>query len=424
MKIKNKEKIKIKIWIIILILWIFITCIFTKIIEKTFHLMHDWIKTTWIVTDLKSEESDDTTVYKPKVKYTCNWIEQEQRHQSSSSNYNYRAWTTIHIYCDPEYPDNFLIKSNINYLILICPLITLIAIFYGIKTLIEEYKKAKLKRYLKNFWIKSKWIIKNISSQKNPSSIEYYTIIASDWNRDYISDKIYSKIRYLTKVWDEIEILIDPLDSNKYYINIDEIIKKQIDESCVRNFFSIEYNKNNDSEETIGDVIEDTINPNNRHKRIPRAIPRPLSKCVYWTWIVSIILWLILWIVLTIVGINMHKDWDSYSNMVLLIWITITIIALIYLYKNRRKKRYIKNLKTNWIKLNAVISEINRVRWNRQTWFVILAVNWNNIYKSPKIYAYVSNYAKEWDNITILIDKQNSKKYYMDLDDIQPNTWN
>ena len=420
MKIKNNEKINIKRWAALLILWIIISVIGSGIVIPTFRLLNNGIKTTWIVTDLEIKEDDDTTLYRPKVKYNCNWIEQEQWHSSSSSDYNYDKWTTIYIYCDPEYPNNFLIKSNINYIIILCPIITIVMIIYWIKLLFDEYKKNKFKKHLKKFWNPIKGTVKLITLQKDNNITKYYTIIATDWNRDYISEKINTNIRYLTKRWDEIEILIDPINPDTYYINTDKILEKQVDELCVKDYVLGDIKHNNYDFEEQTWIINIYEEPNRWNNLNQLNKNQPLSKYVWWSWWIAWNIFLIIfWIIIIATGrLAINGTINQISEI---IWIIIIIISWIYLYINIKKKKYIKNLKTDWIKINAIISEIEKIYWNNKTWYKIIAVSWNNIYKSPKIYTNVKSLVKPWDYITVLLDNQNIKKYCMDVDDIHTN---
>jgi len=60
-------------------------------------------------------------------------------------------------------------------------------------------------------------------------------------------------------------------------------------------------------------------------------------------------------------------------------------------------------MKKKWTKVNAAISEIKKTKLFKWLWYKILAVNWNNIYTSPKIYSYITNRVKTWDHVTQFI---------------------
>jgi len=351
MKIKNNENRNIKNWIIILLFWLLLTYIVSHGLSPSIHSLYNWIKTSGINGALKSEIKQYTRIL-------------------------------------------------IAYAI-----ITLIVIIYWTKILIKEYKKSKVIKYLKKVWTQKNWNIKRIIRQRDQINTDYYIITATDWNRDYTSDKIYSKIQYLTKKWDNAEILIDPFNPNTYYINKEKILEKQVDECCVNDFI-IGDNTQNDKISESFDSMEETLDQLEDMTswiRIPiRRENKLLSEYLWRTSIWLRKFYLILWIVLTTIGI-LIKNNLKVKHALIIIWITIILDETIYIYKHYKNKAYINNMKKNWTKVNAVISEIKKTKLFKWLWYKILAVNWNNIYTSPKIYSYITNRVKTWDHVTQFI---------------------
>ena len=203
-------------------------------------LMFTRTQATWIVTDVKVHEDDeDGDTYEPKVKYTCGWITTEQRQWFSSSSH-YREWEKVTVYCDESNPTNFTIKSFSNYLLLLFPLLWLLVLYFAIKNLYEDIKRKKLKNKLSQYGTRLEAIISEIKDTKARSNdIPWYQIIANSNWKVFISETIYAKLQYILKKWDKIDVYIDPVNSDDYWMDTDSIFDRPI-----RN----DYGLNNDTD--------------------------------------------------------------------------------------------------------------------------------------------------------------------------------
>lgn len=122
------------------------------------------------------------------------------------------------------------------------------------------------------------------------------------------------------------------------------------------------------------------------------------------------------------------KDILIMIYFMIILWIIFTIIWIFSLNKKRNQEELEKKLELEWIRINAIISNIKPVWavmhiWSltilwRDSWFKIFATYKDLTFISPKISFNVPKYIKEWDTIPIFIDKEDSTKYFMDLDNI------
>jgi hypothetical protein len=191
--------------------------------------MFTWTQVPWIVTDVAVHEDDeDGDTYEPKVEYTCGWITTEQRQWYSSSSH-YRVWENVKVYCNENNPTKFAIKSFSNYLMLLFPLIWLVVLYFGVKNLYEDIRRKKLKNKLSQYWVHVEAIISEIKDTRaRVGNVPWYKIIATyDW-KTFTSETIYATLKYILKEWDKIDIYIDPINSNDYWMDTDSIFDRPI----------------------------------------------------------------------------------------------------------------------------------------------------------------------------------------------------
>ena len=464
MRIKNEEKKPLKWALGIAGFWLLFSLISLFFIPE-YRLMFNGTVTIWTVTDIKEYyDDDDGTTYKPKVKYNCEWSQQENRHSSSSSSYHYRKWAQIKVYCDPNEPSNFLIKSRVNYMSFLFSIGGIAVLIFWIKILITEIRRIRLIKYLSQHGIHVNATVESIESPRYQSKgyqTKHFIVKATNWTKKY-TDVVYSNISYIVKKWDTVEFLVDPFDANKYCINTDKLLEKNVDEECVKEFIK-DSKTNNQSNSQVysptGVVMWDWNNYNNQsqwnwfatwflwnilnniwnsqnfanqlintanvYDAERRELKKPLSSYTNETSRGTIIFLIIIGGGLGLVGIYLWLDANKLdiSNFILaFIWCPFLLIWLLYLFKKKNKDKQIKNLKENWKQLDAIITEIRKsnVKINDQTWYNIVAISWSDIYESPRIYLNLYHYVKQWDHITIFVSFQNYSKYYMDLDSIHP----
>jgi hypothetical protein len=124
--------------------------------------MFTWTQVPWVVTDvIVHEDDDDGDTYEPVVKYTCGWITTNQK-QWYSSSAHYRVWENVKVFCDESNPTKFAIKSFWNYVMLLFPLVWLLVLFFGVKSLREDIRRKKIKNKLKQSWVHVEAIISEI----------------------------------------------------------------------------------------------------------------------------------------------------------------------------------------------------------------------------------------------------------------------
>ena len=109
-------------------------------------------------------------------------------------------------------------------------------------------------------------------------------------------------------------------------------------------------------------------------------------------------------------------------------WILFIAIGLFQLNKKIKDKNLKERLELEWIRVMADINQIKpywiifkfwstNILW-KWSWFKIYAEHKWNVYVSPLIPTDVTKYVNKWDRVPIFIDPQDSKTYYMDIDNI------
>jgi hypothetical protein len=399
--------------------------------------MFTWTQVPWIVTDVKVHEDDeDGDTYEPKVKYTCGWITTEQRQWHSSSSH-YRVWENVKVFCDEKNPTKFAIKSFLNYLSLIFPLLWFIVLYFGIKNLYEDIKRRKLKNKLSQYWIHIETTITEIKDTgARMNNVPWYKIITnSDW-KFFTSETIYATLKYILKEWDKIDVYLDPINSNDYWMDTDSIFDRPIRSDYGSNYDEDNINSNqnisqNSTKNNIATATTWNIITNDTGEVIPRPPKISDKKCPihrvksgYGLGIIFSIIWwwIILFILISIVDLMKNEWWNAVSDMLLgclfgwvflLVWLVILIPKI---KSNKRKKRLIEC----WVKKEGMITEIssNGVKINNQKWYIITAIYDWKLYKSSAVYADVYYLVEEWDEIDIYVGTWWDEDYRVDIDSI------
>lgn len=406
--------------------------------------MFTWTQVSWIVTDVRVHEDDeDGDTYEPEVKYTCGWITIEQRQWFSSSSH-YRVWENVKVYCNEKNPTKFAIKSFSNYLMLLFPFFWLIALFFGVKGLYEDIRIKRLKNKLSQYWVHIEAIISEI---KNTGAMvgdtPWYKIIATyDW-KQFMSETVYAKLKYILKEWDKIDIYLDPINSENYWMDTDSIFDRPIRSNYKPNNNVNNMNNNhnilqniaqdpiiNNTSSTTSSTTSWNIIIHNTGETLPRPPKISDKKCPihrvksgYWAGIIFLLIW---WLIVVIPLINMmdtiKSKWRNFDEILpvilfggifLLVWLIILIPKI---KRNNKKKR----LKAWWIKKDGMITEIssNGVRINNQKWYIITAIYEWKLYKSDAVYADVYYLIEEWDEIDIYVGTWWDEDYWIDVDSI------
>ena len=410
--------------------------------------MFTWTQVSWIVTDVSVHKDDeDGDTYEPKVKYACGWITIEQRQWFSSSSH-YRVWEKVKVYCNEKNPTKFAIKSFSNYLMLLFPFFWLIALFFGVKNLYDDIKRKILKNKLSQYWVHIEAIISEI---KNTGAMmgdtPWYKIIATyDW-KQFMSETIYAKLKYILKEWDKIDIYVDPINSNDYWMDTDSIFNRPIrSDYTPNNTDNLNKNQNvlsnfiQDSTESNGpgSAAYNSTVWNNNTKNEVNTIPRPPKisdkKCPihrvksgYWAGIIFLLIW---WIIsaASLVSIadiisNKWRDFDTIMSETLSfilfggIFLAVWLVLLIPKIKRNKKK---KRLMEWWVKTEGMVTEIshNNTTINNQKWYNITAIyNWK-LYESTAVYADIYYLIEKGDEIDIYIGTWWDEDYRVDVDSI------
>ena len=406
--------------------------------------MFTWTQVSWVVTDVRVYEDDeDGDTYEPKVKYTCGWITTEQRQWFSSSSH-YRVWENVNVYCNEKNPTKFAIKSFSNYLMLLFPFFWLIALFFGVKGLYEDIKRKRLKNKLSQYWVHIEAIVSEI---KNTGAMTgdtpWYQIIATyDW-KQFMSETVYAKLKYILKEWDKIDIYIDPINLNDYWMDTDSIFNRPIrSDYAPNNTDNLNKNQNVSSSfiqnSTESNVLGSTVysstvwnnNTNNEVNTIPRPPKISDKKCPihrvkngYWIGIIFLLIW---WLIVGIPLINMmdtiKSNWRKFGEIlpaVLFGWIFLVVwlISLIPKIKRNKKKR---RLMEWWVKKEGMVTEIssNGIKINDQKWYNVTAIYDWKLYKSTPVYADIYYLIEEGDEIDIYIGTWWDEDYRVDVDSI------
>lgn len=404
-------------------------------------LMFTWTQVSWIVTDVKVHEDDeDGDTYEPRVKYTCGWIATEQRQWFSSSSH-YREWENVKVFCDENNPNKFVIKSFSNYIMLIFPFLWLFALYFAIKNLFEDIKRSRLKNKLSHYWVHIEAIISEIKDTwAMMGDTPWYNIIATcDW-KQFMSETVYAKLKYILKEWDKIDVYLDPINSNDYWMDTDSIFDKPI-----RNDYGVDNNIDNlntDQNIVQNPIINNTesvtttswnIVTHNTEEILPRPPKISEKKCPirrvkngYWLGIIFSLIWWWSMVLFLLSIINTMKDewWNSISISDILpgiffwgIFLSVWLIMLIPQIKSNKKK---KRLMEWWVKKEGMITEIyrNNTTINDQRWYIITAIYDWKLYKSVAVYADIYYLVEKGDEIDIYVGTWWDEDYRVDVDSI------
>lgn len=403
--------------------------------------MFTWTQVPWVVTDvIVHEDDDDGDTYEPVVKYTCGWITTNQK-QWYSSSAHYRVWENVKVFCDESNPTKFAIKSFWNYVMLLFPLVWLLVLFFWVKSLREDIRRKKLKNKLTQSWVHVEAIISEIKDTgARTNNIPWYKIIAN-WNwKVFTSETVYAALQYILKEWDKIDVYVDPINSDDYWMDTDSIFDRPIrDDYVPDNSNGLNNFKANNllwsfmpnSGENIlnGIVWDSTIN--NTTSVTPRPPVISDKKCPirrikngYW---VGIIFWLIwLWILIsflinTVNAIRAHwVDSGAIELSAVLFGGIFMIIWLVILIPKIRRDRKKKKLMEWWVKKEGMVTEIshNNTIINNQKWYIITAICDWKLYESTAVYADIYYLVEEGDEIDIYVGTWWDEDYRVDIDSL------
>jgi len=419
-------------------------CIYWCFMFPIHLLMFTWTQVSWVVTDVTVHEDDeDGDTYEHKVKYTCGWVATEQR-QGYSSSSHYRVWENVTVYCNENNPTKFAIKSFSNYLMLLFPLTWLLVLYFGGKNLYEDIRRKKLKNKLSQYWLHVEAIISKIKQTgAMVNNIPWCKIIATyDW-KIFTSETIYATLKYILKEWDKIDIYIDPINPNDYWMDTDSIFDRPIrDDYGPRSVDKL--NKNQSVVQNLQqNFVENNSWGDTAWKNTTTTIPRPPKisdkKCPihrinkgYWTGIVfSLIWWWILILLLISIIDTMKNEWKNpvpdmlpailFGWIFLLVWLWALIPKI---KRNKKKKRLLEW----WIKKEGMVTEVSssnveitKQRWHtitQQRWYIITAIYDWKLYKSEVVYADIYYLVEEGDEIDIYVGTWWDEDYRVDVDSI------
>ena len=438
---KNNGVKKLKYPILFLFIFVIIWfCFYWFLMFPSHLLMFTWTQVNWIVTDvIVHEDNEDWDTYEPIVEYTCWWIITEQRQWYGSSTY-YHIWEEVTLYCNEKNPTKFAIKSFSNYLMLLFPLGWLVVLLFGFKILYEDIKRKKLKNKLLQYWVHREAIISEIKNTwAKIGNVTWYQIIAThDW-KVFKSETIYATLKYILKEWDKIDIYVDPLSSNDYWMDTDSIFDRPIRSDYKPNNNVNNENSNHNISQNIAQspIINNTASTiaswsvitNNTGEIFPRPPKISDKKCPirrvkigYWYGIIFSLIWGLVIIVPIIDSIK--NIWWTASIYDLLpsitTWGMFLVAWLIMLIPKVRRNKRKKRLMEWWVKKEGMITEIlsNGVVVNNQRWYIISAIYDWKLYKSEPVYANIRYLVEKWDEIDIYVGTWWDEDYRVDVDNI------
>lgn len=164
-------------------------------------------------------------VYKSVIKFTCNRkeiIDSPSWFSSSKAD----IWDKKIIRCNW---DTYYIPWPI-ILNIVWPLFLLWLIYLWLRNIYRTYKLFLLSKKLRIEWIKEDCIIKEVIYTWNISfNKRWYKIVAERNDSIFESEIIYhKKVNTIFKKWEQIDILINPIDSSEYLILREEKISPTI----------------------------------------------------------------------------------------------------------------------------------------------------------------------------------------------------
>ena len=82
---------------------------------------------------------------------------------------------------------------------------------------------------MSQYWVHTEAIISEIKDTgARMNNIPWYKIVANcDW-KIFTSETIYATLKYILKEWDKIEIYMDPINPDDYWMDTDSIFDRPI----------------------------------------------------------------------------------------------------------------------------------------------------------------------------------------------------
>lgn len=296
--------------------------------------------------------------------------------------------------------------------------------FLWIYSMINEIKLSNKKSYLYKNWVTIKAKVNDIIEL---SDNQGYLITVIDWKDEYvlkiinfgfikgcdlsgmtiyrfygktpmklIDNKRYSSsfkykwslhdiIPSIFKKWVEIDVIVDPLNHDDYWVFAESLLEKDINWRVWKSI---------------------------RKNLIKSSMYRdPYKYYIMWRYNSN----LEITILFLFVALFFIIFWIMVKNVILILWGVLVLIVYSILMYKKNKLEWLRNLRISWKKIEAEIIEIKSI-WKE--WCVIKASEWENIYESPVIYNNIKKYVTKWEYIFVFIDSKNSSRYYMDLDSI------
>jgi len=412
---KKDKYYSVKSSIILFLMWMLLFWTWLWILISTMNYIYNWEKVTGTVTHLEVHEDDDWDTYRPTVKYTCAWRTVERSTSSASSSYDYSVGSHVTIYCMPSRPEKFYIKWSNTTLLIFLWFFGFLVGWIWTRAISKEIKQLLLKKRLKKEWVIVKAKVESIN--RTNVGISWCYITAKSWNDSYKTYTLSPSIRYLVKPWDDINVYIDIQNHNKYRVDSDTIRENQIQWQYIKEtLLGNKWTENKNDTIPYDKLVEHT------------EVWKKLQKWISSDWLTMLLLF-IFWCLLSL-------SWGSYlyeiifeherhfdSGYIILwilgFWMLWFLIWMIY--SKIKRKTLKKRLKREWIAVEWIITEIQNtwVKVNDQSWYIILALYWNELYKSQRIYKNVYSYVKKWDAVAIYIDTQDPRKYWMDIETVK-----
>lgn len=200
---------------------------------NTFDFIIGGTKTTWIITQVRTNDNDGIT-YSVTAKYDCGWNIIEWESYWSSSAYNYSVGEEITLYCDTSNPRTFVPKTSINYILVLFPLMWVFIVVLWIKKVLESAKRKKLKQELMQFGTKIEAIITNIAPTWAEVNHQPWYRITAQYGEDiFVSEEIFADIYKILKQWDKIDVYMDYGDHSRYLMDTDSIFERTYDNTTI-----------------------------------------------------------------------------------------------------------------------------------------------------------------------------------------------
>lgn len=194
-----------------------------------------WIETQWTVIHVNISGNGDSKTYSPLVKYDC-WNEKDIIWTSVVSvvSYEYRVGQRIILYCKEKDPKYFLPELPMNNVFLWVGILWLIILIPWIYKLRKSKKIKELGQELKQFGKKVEATVVDIMYVWNVGEDDScYKIKAKYLDNEFISEKIVGNVNFVLKEWDKIDVYLDYWDSSKYWMDIDSVFEKPVDNTTI-----------------------------------------------------------------------------------------------------------------------------------------------------------------------------------------------